>query len=141
MTQFLKKQAAGFYLSALSILLAAVSAIACVVLAQDGENTPALIYLLTAAGVVLTLAAAAFSRTRTGLAVYNTSPAAAAVLYALCLAVLLLGRLEWLGGLMAHNANFAPHAYRLLRDHSPVCGHHADQHRGQLLQAGPGLIP
>lgn len=107
MTQFLKKQAAGFYLSALSILLAAVSAIACAVLAQDGENTPALIYLLTAAGVVLTLAAAAFSRTRTGLAVYNTSPAAA-VLYALCLAVLLLGRLEWLGGLMAHNANFAP---------------------------------
>lgn len=108
MTQFLKKQAAGFYLSALSILLAVVSAIACAVLAQDGENTPALIYLLTAAGVVLTLAAAGFSRTRTGLAVYNTSPAAAAVLYALCLAVLLLGRLEWLGGLMAHNANFAP---------------------------------
>ena len=48
-----------------------------------------------------------FNRTRAGRR-YNTASLAAAVLTALALEQMLLGRVEWLGGLAAHNASLAP---------------------------------
>jgi len=108
MSDMLKKQAVGFYFSVAAILLAVASMISYGVLSQDGEKTPTSVYLLACAAIVIQIVVIIFNNTGTGKKFYNTSSFLAAVLYSFCLVQLFTGRLEWLGGLAAHNANFAP---------------------------------
>ncbi len=108
MNGFLQKQAGGFYVSALSVILAVASMISYAVLATDGEKTPFMVYVLTVAAVVITIVVLAWNQTQPGRKYYNTSSFFAALLYAVSLVVFFMGRMEWIGGLAAHNANFAP---------------------------------
>ena len=108
MNLFFKKQAAGFYISAVSIILAVIAMISFAVMAQDGENTPGSVYLLTLAVIAVQLAVMAFNQSKAGKTYYNTASFFAALLSAFCLVRFITGRMEWLGGLAAHNANFAP---------------------------------
>lgn len=108
MNHFLKKQAAGFYISAASVILAVIAMISYAMMAQDGENTPVSVYLMTLAAIAVQLAMMAFNQSKAGKFYYNTASFLAALLSAFCLVRFITGRMEWLGGLAAHNANFAP---------------------------------
>lgn len=108
MNVFLKKQAAGFYISAASVIFAVIAMISYAVMAQDGENTPSSVYFLTAAAIVFQTGTIAFNQSGAGKTYYNTASFFAALLSAFCLVRFITGRMEWLGGLAAHNANFAP---------------------------------
>lgn len=103
----MKENAAGTWIALLSVLLCAGGMISYYVLSQDGEKSPAVVYLLTALAIAAQVAVMFFNRTKAG-RFYNTASLAAAVLTALALEQLMLGRVEWLGGLAAHNASLAP---------------------------------
>ena len=102
-----KENAIGTWIALLSVLLCAAGMISYYVLSQDGEKSPAAVYLLTALAIAAQAAVMFFNRTKAG-RLYNTASLAAAVLTALALEQMLLGRVEWLGGLAAHNASLAP---------------------------------
>lgn len=108
MNNFLKKQAAGFYITAASIILAVIAMISYAVMARDGENTPSSVYLMTLAAIAIQLCVIAFNQSKAGKAYYNNASFLAALLSAFCLVHFITGRMEWLGGLAAHNANFTP---------------------------------
>lgn len=103
----MKENAVGTWITLLSILLCAGGMVSYYILSRDGEKSPAVVYLLTALAIAAQAAVMFFNRTRAG-RVYNTASLAAAVLAALSLEQLMLGRVEWLGGLAAHNASLAP---------------------------------
>jgi len=103
----MKENALGTWISLLSVLLCAAGMVSYFVLSQDGEMSPAVVYLLTALAVAAQTAVMFFNRTRAG-KFYNTASLTAAVLTALALEQMILGRIEWLGGLAAHNASLAP---------------------------------
>ena len=102
-----KENAIGTWIALLSVLLCAAGMVSYYVLSQDGEMSPAVVYLLTALAVAAQTAVMFFNRTRAG-KFYNTASLTAAVLTALALEQMILGRIEWLGGLAAHNASLAP---------------------------------
>lgn len=102
------KKTIGFWISILSVIMGVVSLIAYKVVSTDGENTPPAVYGITAAAVMFTLITAFWNHRELGNRIYNTASFAAPVLYAVSCMVFLTGRMEWLGGLAAHNANFAP---------------------------------
>lgn len=103
----MKENAVGTWIALLSVLLCAGGMISYYVLSRDGEKSPAVVYLLTALAIAAQAAVMFFNRTKAG-RFYNTASLAAAVLTALALEQLMLGRVEWLGGLAAHNASLAP---------------------------------
>jgi len=103
----MKENALGTWITLLSVLLCAAGMVSYFVLSQDGEMSPAVVYLLTALAVAAQTAVMFFNRTRAG-KFYNTASLTAAVLTALALEQMILGRIEWLGGLAAHNASLAP---------------------------------
>ena len=103
----MKENALGNWITLLSVLLCAAGMVSYFVLSQDGEMSPAVVYLLTALAVAAQTAVMFFNRTRAG-KFYNTASLTAAVLTALALEQMILGRIEWLGGLAAHNASLAP---------------------------------
>ena len=94
MNLFFKKQAAGFYISAVSIILAVIAMISYAVMAQDGENTPGSVYLLTLAVIAVQLAVMAFNQSKAGKTYYNTASFFAALLSAFCLVRFITGRME-----------------------------------------------
>lgn len=102
-----KENAIGTWITLLSVLLCAAGMVSYYVLSQDGENSPAVVYLLTALAIVAQTAVMFFNRTKAG-QFYNTASLAAAILTVLALEQMMLGRVEWLGGLAAHNASLAP---------------------------------
>ena len=103
----MKENALGTWIALLSVLLCAAGMVSYYVLSQDGEKSPTVVYLLSALAIATQAAVMFFNRTRAG-RFYNTASLAAAVLTALALEQMLLGRVEWLGGLAAHNASLAP---------------------------------
>ena len=103
----MKENALGTWITLLSVLLCAAGMVSYFVLSQDGERSPAVVYVLTAQAVAAQTAVRFFNRTRAG-KFYNTASLTAAVLTALALEQMILGRIEWLGGLAAHNASLAP---------------------------------
>ena len=102
------KPAIGMYWSLASIILGVASMISYYVLSMDGENSPAIVYVLAAAAVVIQAVVLVLNRTPKGAASYNLSSLLSAILIAFALEQMMLGRVEWLGGVAAHNANFAP---------------------------------
>lgn len=102
------RTAGGMIWSILSIVLCVASAIAYYVLSTDGENSPSVVYVYTIAAAVLQLVVVFVNRTDKGAAAYNCSSILAPCLVTLGLEQLLVGRIQWLGGVAAHNANFAP---------------------------------
>lgn len=103
----MKENAVGTWIALLSVLLCAAGMVSYYVLSQDGEKSPAVVYLLTALAIAAQAAVMLFNRTKAGRS-YNTASLAAAILTALALERMMLGRVEWLGGLAAHNASLAP---------------------------------
>ena len=93
------RPAAGMYWALASLVLCVASAISYYVLSLDGVNSPS-IAAAVMQGVIL-----AVNRTEKGAALYNCSSLLATVLSAFALEQMLVGRLEWLGGLAAHNAS------------------------------------
>ena len=73
MNVFLKKQAAGFYISAASVIFAVIAMISYAVMAQDGENTPSSVYFLTAAAILFQTGTIAFNQSGAGKTYYNTA--------------------------------------------------------------------
>ena len=98
----IKANAIGTWVSLLSIFLSAAAMISYYVLSLDGEKSPSVVYLLTAASIVVQLLVMYLCRTGIGKD-YNTSSLVAAILTAFALEQMMLGRVEWLGGLAAHN--------------------------------------
>lgn len=103
----LKNSRAGSWFAICSIILAIASMVSYFVLSMDGEKSPSIVYVITALAVVAQIAVFLFCRTKPGKN-YNTASLLAAVFSAYALEQMLLGRLEWLGGLAAHNASLAP---------------------------------
>ena len=101
------KNALGSYLALIFVVLSIASMISYFILSKDGEKSPAIVYIMTILAIVAQCAVFVFNRTETG-KVYNTSSLIAAALSAYALEQLMMGRIEWLGGLAAHNASLAP---------------------------------
>lgn len=101
------KNTLGSYLALLFVVLGIASMISYYVLSQDGEKSPSIVYGLTVAAIVIQCAVFVLNRTKVG-KVYNTSSLLAAALSAYALEQMMMGRIEWLGGLAAHNASLAP---------------------------------
>lgn len=99
------RPAAGMYWALASLVLCVASAISYYVLSLDGVNSPSIVYLLVIAAAVMQGIILAVNRTEKGAALYNCSSLLATVLCAFALEQMLVGRLEWLGGLAAHNAS------------------------------------
>ena len=102
----MKANAAGTWVALLSIFLSAAAMISYYVLSMDGEKSPSVVYLLAALAIAAQLLVMFLCRTGAGKK-YNTSSLIAAILTAFALEQMLLGRVEWLGGLAAHNASLA----------------------------------
>lgn len=97
--------AAGMYWALASLVLCVASAISYYVLSLDGVNSPTIVYLLAIAAAVMQGVILAVNHTPKGAASYNCSSLLTTVLSAFALEQMLVGRLEWLGGLAAHNAS------------------------------------
>lgn len=98
----------GAIWSLISIVLCIASAISYYVLSTDGENSPTVVYVYTIIAAALQLVVLLVNRTDKGAAMYNCSSILAPFFVTLGLEQLLIGRIQWLGGVAAHNANFAP---------------------------------
>ena len=97
----------GFIASLLGAAASIAAMISYAVLSMDGEKSPFAVYvfLLLALGIQCAVQLAI----RKGLlAKFNAGSICAAILSAVALVKMLLGRIEWLGGLAAHNASLAP---------------------------------
>ena len=101
------RPAAGMYWALASLVLCVASAISYYVLSMDGVNSPTVVYLLVLAAAVMQGIIMAVNRTPKGATLYNCSSLLTTVLSAFALEQMLVGRLEWLGGLAAHNASLA----------------------------------
>lgn len=101
------RPAAGMYWALASLVLCIASAISYYVLSKDGVNSPVVVYFLVAAAALMQGVLIAINHTTKGAKLYNCSSLLTTVLSALALEQMLIGRLEWLGGLAAHNASLA----------------------------------
>ena len=100
-----KKMKAGLAVAVCSAVLGAAAAVSYSVLSRDGEGAPGIVYLLTIAGVVLQAVVSVFSGRKTK---YNSSSALSSVLFMGGFIAMMMARIEWLGGLAAHNASLTP---------------------------------
>lgn len=103
-----KKMKAGFYFSAMSVITAICAMIAYLVLSFDGENTPGIVYGMMLLAIAFQIGVIVFNRRKVGRNNYNTGSFFAAVLFTASLILFILGRLEWIIQVQAHNTNYAP---------------------------------
>lgn len=102
-----KKSGNAVWFSVLAMAASVVAMVSYYILSGDGEKSPSIVYTLTCAAIAVQLLVLLLTHTKKGAAVYNHSSILAAVLAAFALEQMMLGRLEWLGGLAAHNASLA----------------------------------
>ncbi|MDR1638607.1 MAG: hypothetical protein LBT59_02825 [Clostridiales bacterium] len=98
----------GLYLSLASVLFAIAAMIAYLVLSSDGENTPGAVYSVTLLAIAIQLVILVFNHGEVGKNKYNTGSFLAPVLFTASLILFILGRLDWIIQVQAHNANYAP---------------------------------
>lgn len=102
-----KKSGNAAWFSVLGMVVSVAAMISYYILSGDGEKSPAIVYTLTCAAIAVQFLVLLFTHTKKGEAAYNHSSILAAILAAFALEQMMLGRLEWLGGLAAHNASLA----------------------------------
>ncbi len=99
------KKSAGFFLSIASVIISIIALISYSVLARDGEKSPSSVYLITSMSILLQ-ALTVFVIAPRGK--YNKSSAISSILLMAGFITMMMGRIEWLGGLAAHNASLTP---------------------------------
>lgn len=102
-----KKSGNAARFAVLAMLVSAAAMVSYYILSGDGEKSPAIVYTLTCAAIGVQLAVLLLTHTEAGVKRYNHSSILSAILTAFALEQMMLGRLEWLGGLAAHNASLA----------------------------------
>lgn len=102
-----KKTLPGFYLTLLSVIFSCAAVVSYAVLSKDGEGSPLSVYFITVIGIILQIAVSIISA-KSKKSVYNSSSITASVLTMGGFIAMMMARIEWLGGLAAHNASLTP---------------------------------
>ncbi len=98
----------GFAISLCSVLLTVISLVSYFVLSRDGEKSPAIVYTLSVIAILLQLCVVFVQKVFPPLRKINSSSVLATFFTVFAFIQMMLGRIEWLGGLAAHNASLAP---------------------------------